>query len=125
MADGDCIAQLGGWVGYRVEDWRHEWRGERRWLVLELTPEPASRAERTLESLNRETATARTADLWRGGDTSLQWVLEEAEMALGATRRAVVMMVLRNAVLTAGCRLIRALSWRSHGSSRVNQPAMS
>jgi len=40
VADGDCIAQLGGWVGYRVEDWRHEWRGERRWLVLELTPEP-------------------------------------------------------------------------------------
>ena len=40
MADGDCIAQLGGWVGYRVEDWRHEWRGERRWLVLELTSEP-------------------------------------------------------------------------------------
>ena len=40
MADGDCIAQLGGWVGYRVEDWRHERRGERRWLVLELTPVP-------------------------------------------------------------------------------------
>ena len=40
MADGDCIAQLGGWVGYRVEDWRHEWRGGRRWLVLELTPAP-------------------------------------------------------------------------------------
>lgn len=40
MADGDCIAQLGGWVGYRVEGWRHERRGERRWLVLELTPAP-------------------------------------------------------------------------------------
>ena len=40
MADGDCIAQLGGWVGYRVEDWRHERRGERRWLVLELMPVP-------------------------------------------------------------------------------------
>ena len=40
MADGDCIAQLGGWVGYRVDDWRHERRGERRWLVLELTPVP-------------------------------------------------------------------------------------
>ena len=40
MADGDCIAQLGGWVGYRVEDWRHERRGERRWLVQELTPVP-------------------------------------------------------------------------------------
>jgi len=40
VADGDCIAQLGGWVGYRVEDWRHEWRGKRRWLVLELTPAP-------------------------------------------------------------------------------------
>lgn len=40
MADGDCIAQLGGWAGYRVEDWRHEQRGGRRWLVLELTPAP-------------------------------------------------------------------------------------
>ena len=40
MADGNCIAQLGGWVGYRVETWRHEWRSGRRWLVLELTPAP-------------------------------------------------------------------------------------
>ena len=40
MADGNCIAQLGGWVGYRVEAWRHEWRSGRRWLVLELTPAP-------------------------------------------------------------------------------------
>ncbi|WP_082028866.1 ISL3 family transposase [Xanthomonas sacchari] len=40
MADGDCMSQLGGWVGYRVEHWRHEQRGERRWLVLELTPRP-------------------------------------------------------------------------------------
>lgn len=40
MADGDCMVQLGGWVGYRVENWRHERRGERRWLVLELTPAP-------------------------------------------------------------------------------------
>src|SRR3546814_16715553 len=31
---------MGGWAGYRVEDWRHERRGERRWLVLELTPAP-------------------------------------------------------------------------------------
>ena len=40
MADGDCIAQLAGWVGYRVEGWRHAHRGARRWLVLELTPVP-------------------------------------------------------------------------------------
>lgn len=38
MADGACTAQLGGWVGYGVEAWRHEWRAGRRWLVLELTP---------------------------------------------------------------------------------------
>lgn len=30
------MAQLGGWVGYGVGSWRHEQRGERRWLVLEL-----------------------------------------------------------------------------------------
>ena len=40
MADDDCIAQLAGWVGYRVEGWRHAHRGARRWLVLELTPVP-------------------------------------------------------------------------------------
>ena len=40
MADGDCIAQLGGWAGYRVAGWRHEPRAARRWLILELTPAP-------------------------------------------------------------------------------------
>lgn len=40
MADGDCIAQLGGWAGYRVSSWRHERRDTRRWLVLELSPDP-------------------------------------------------------------------------------------
>ena len=39
MADGDCIAQLGGGVGYQVSSWRHEVRGARRWLVLELAPD--------------------------------------------------------------------------------------
>ena len=39
MAKVDCIAQLGGWVGYRVDDWRQEQRGGRSWAVLELTPE--------------------------------------------------------------------------------------
>lgn len=34
------MAQLGGWAGYRVADWRHERRGERRWLVLALMPAP-------------------------------------------------------------------------------------
>ena len=43
MADGDCIAQLGGWVGYLVKSWRREPRGTRRWLVLELAPDPGSR----------------------------------------------------------------------------------
>ena len=40
MADGDCIAQLGGWVGDRVEAWWHEQRGERRWLAVKLRPAP-------------------------------------------------------------------------------------
>jgi len=31
------MAQLGGWVGYRVSGWRHELRGGRRWLVVDLT----------------------------------------------------------------------------------------
>ncbi|WP_144815540.1 transposase family protein, partial [Aerolutibacter ruishenii] len=34
------MAQLGGWVGYRVGEWRHEMRGALRWLVVELAPEP-------------------------------------------------------------------------------------
>lgn len=40
VADGDCISQLGGWVGYRVSGWRHEPRADQRWLVIELHPEP-------------------------------------------------------------------------------------
>lgn len=39
MADGDCMAQLGGWVGYGVSNWRHEQRGDRRWLIVELEPQ--------------------------------------------------------------------------------------
>lgn len=39
MADGDCMAQLGGWVGYGVSAWRHEQRGGRRWLIVELQPQ--------------------------------------------------------------------------------------
>lgn len=42
MAEGDCIARLGGWVGYSVSSWRHEQRGDRRWLVLELASDPRS-----------------------------------------------------------------------------------
>ena len=38
MADGDCMAQLGGWDGYRVEGLRHEQRGDLRWLIVELVP---------------------------------------------------------------------------------------
>lgn len=38
MAEGDCMAQLGGWVGYGVFSWRHEQRGKDRWLVLDLVP---------------------------------------------------------------------------------------
>ena len=39
MADGDCMAQLGGWVGYGVSAWRHEQRGAHRWLIVELQPQ--------------------------------------------------------------------------------------
>lgn len=38
MAEGDCMAQLGGWVGYGVSRWRHEQRGHQRWVVVELVP---------------------------------------------------------------------------------------
>lgn len=38
MAEGDCMAQLGGWVGYGVSNWRREQRGQQRWLILELVP---------------------------------------------------------------------------------------
>lgn len=38
MAEGDCMAQLGGWVGYGVSRWRHEQRDQQRWLVVELAP---------------------------------------------------------------------------------------
>jgi transposase len=37
------MARLGGWVGYGVAGWRHEQRGERRWLVVELQPQGAAR----------------------------------------------------------------------------------
>lgn len=42
VAEADCIAQLGGWAGYSVTSWRHEQRGDRRWLVLDLAPAPRS-----------------------------------------------------------------------------------
>ena len=42
MADEKCIAQLGGWGGYSVSCWRHEQRGDRRWLLLDLVPDPLS-----------------------------------------------------------------------------------
>lgn len=40
MAEGDCMAQLGGWAGYVVRGWRQEMRGVRRWVVVELAPAP-------------------------------------------------------------------------------------
>ena len=40
MADVDCMTPLGGWSGYLVSSWRHEHRGDRRWLVLVLSPDP-------------------------------------------------------------------------------------
>jgi transposase len=33
------MAQLGGWEGYGISAWRHEQRGERRWLIVELVPQ--------------------------------------------------------------------------------------
>jgi transposase len=43
VAEGDCIARLGGWVGYVVSSWRHEMRSDRRWLIVVLSPDPAHR----------------------------------------------------------------------------------
>lgn len=40
MADGDCISQLGGWVGYRVSNWRRESLAGQRWLRLALASAP-------------------------------------------------------------------------------------
>ena len=39
MADGDCMARLGGWDGYFVREWRHEDRKGHRWVVIDLEPE--------------------------------------------------------------------------------------
>jgi transposase len=33
------MSRLGGWTGYVVSKWRHEQRGDRRWLIVELQPE--------------------------------------------------------------------------------------
>ena len=38
MANADCMSQLGGWDGYRVDSWRREVRGPCQWLVMELEP---------------------------------------------------------------------------------------
>lgn len=40
MAEGNCMTQLWGWVGYAVSNWRREDRSGRRWLVIELEPLP-------------------------------------------------------------------------------------
>lgn len=32
------MTRLGGWAGYGISGWRHEQRGEHRWLVMELAP---------------------------------------------------------------------------------------
>src|SRR5262245_56086644 len=36
------MAQLGGWAGYWVSGWRHEQRGDRRWLLVDLKPAPGA-----------------------------------------------------------------------------------
>jgi transposase len=40
VAEGNCMTQLWGWVGYAVSNWRREDRSGRRWLVIELEPLP-------------------------------------------------------------------------------------
>lgn len=42
MAEQDCMSRLGSWEGYRVRKWRHESRGQQRWLVIELEPAPGA-----------------------------------------------------------------------------------
>ena len=51
MADAECMSRLGGWVGYGVAGWRHEQRGGRRWLVVELRPD--EEAARTCSGCDR------------------------------------------------------------------------
>lgn len=36
------MSRLGSWEGYRVRKWRHESRGQQRWLVIELEPAPGA-----------------------------------------------------------------------------------
>lgn len=37
------MSRLGGWAGYEVRGWRHEFRQGERWLVVELAAEPGAR----------------------------------------------------------------------------------
>ena len=39
------MARLGGWTGYGVSSWRHEQRGEQRWLVITLEPLDGARRQ--------------------------------------------------------------------------------
>ena len=69
MADGDCIAQLGCWVGYRVWDWRQEDRGGQSWAVLELMPDEA--AERLCSGCDQPVAAIHDQSLRRIRDLPL------------------------------------------------------
>ncbi len=63
MAEVDCIAQLGGWVGYRVDDWRQEQRGGQSLAVLELAPDEG--AERRCSGCDHSVAAIHDVTLRR------------------------------------------------------------
>lgn len=43
MAELDCMSQLGGWVGYRIESWAETQRAGRTLLVFELRPDQGAK----------------------------------------------------------------------------------
>lgn len=43
MAELDCMSQLGGWVGYRIESWAETQRADRTWLVFKLRPDQGAK----------------------------------------------------------------------------------
>lgn len=69
MAEVDCIAQLGGWVGYRVDDWRQEQRDGQSLAVLELAPDEG--AERRCSGCDHPVAAIHDVTLRRVRDLPL------------------------------------------------------
>ena len=89
MADGDCIAQLGGWVGYRVDDWHQEQRAGQSWAVLELAPDEG--AQRRCSGCDQPVAATHDSTLRRIRDLPLfehavELVIPRLRLARAAAR---------------------------------------